>query len=92
VLVVTNGGEETIDLDGDNNKLRFSVTSVANAMVIDNTAVSASIPFQLPVYASNGARNTAVGATGSAGMMIFVTGQGMQVSNGAGWNNVTGTA
>jgi hypothetical protein len=92
VLVVTNGGEERIDLDGDNNKLRFSVTSVANAMVIDNTSVSATIPMQLPVYASNGARDTAVGATGSAGMMIFVTGQGMQVSNGAGWNNVTGTA
>jgi hypothetical protein len=91
VLVVTNGGEETINLDGDNNTLRFSVSNVANAVVIDDVSVAASLPLQLPTYADNAARDTAI-VSPSAGMMIFVTGSGMQVRGGSGWNVISGTA
>jgi hypothetical protein len=91
VDIVTNGGQETIELDGSNNKINISVTGAANAVVLTDVAMVASIPMQLPVYASNGARDAAI-LSPSAGMMIFVSGQGMQVSNGSAWNNVAGTA
>ena len=91
VEVVTNGGGEFIDLDGSNNRIRLSVTGAANAVSVTDVAMVATVPMQLPVYASNAARDSAV-TSPSAGMMIFVTGQGMQVSNGSAWNNVAGTA
>jgi hypothetical protein len=91
VEIVTNGGEETINFDGNNNKIRLSVTGAANAVQVSSTAVVASLPMQLAVYASNVARDAAI-TSPSPGMMIFVTGQGMQVRGGSGWNNIAGTA
>jgi hypothetical protein len=91
VEIVTNGGEETINFDGNNNKIRLSVTGAANAVQVSSTAVVASLPMQLAVYASNVARDAAI-TSPNPGMMIFVTGQGMQVRGGSGWNNIAGTA
>ena len=102
VDVVTNGGQETIEFDGINNELRISVTTAANAIVVSNTAVtlglplsgatsvSVSAPLQLAVYASNGARDTAI-TSPTAGMMIYVTGQGMQVRGATAWNTIAGS-
>ena len=80
-----------MNLDGNNNKIRLSVTGAANALQISDIAVSASVPMQLPVYASNVTRDTAIPAP-APGMMIFVTGDGMQVRGASTWNTVGGTA
>ena len=69
----------------------MSVTGAANAVQVSSTAVVASLPMQLAVYASNVARDAAI-TSPNPGMMIFVTGQGMQVRGGSGWNNIAGTA
>jgi len=90
VDVITNGGLEIIDLDGNNNKIRFSVTGTANTLVLANTVVTSAVPLQLATYASNGARDAAV-TSPVAGMMIFVTGSGMQVRGATQWNLVAGT-
>jgi hypothetical protein len=95
VSVVTNGGDERIDLDGNNNKIRFSLnvsnTAYSNLLQISTTSVEAALPLQLAVYASNAARDLAI-TSPTAGMMIFVTGSGMQVRGAAGWNLIAGTA
>ena len=90
VEIVTNGGAETMNLDGNNNKIRFSVTGAANALQIADVAVSTNIPMQLATYASNGARDTAI-TSPAAGMMIYVTGSGMQVRGATAWNLIAGS-
>ena len=90
VDVVTNGGLEVIDLDGNTNKIRLSVSGLANSLVVANTAVTAAVPMQLAVYASNGARDTAIAAP-APGMMIYVTGSGMQVRGATQWNLIAGS-
>lgn len=90
VEVVTNGGGETMDLDGNNNKVRFSVTGASNAFVVQSSSVQTAIPLQLATYASNGARDSAIGSP-VAGMMIYVTGSGMQVRGATQWNLIAGS-
>jgi hypothetical protein len=90
VEIVTNGGEETIDLDGNNNKIRFSVTGAANAVQVSSSAVVASLPMQLATYASNVARDAAI-TSPSAGMMVYVIGSGMQVRGATAWNLIAGS-
>jgi hypothetical protein len=90
VSVVTNGGGEIINLDGNNDKVLVSVTGAVNAFVVSNTVVSTNQPLQLATYASNAARDAAI-TSPAAGMMIFVTGDGMQVRGGSGWNTIAGT-
>jgi len=90
VEIVTNGGGEVINLDGNNNKVRFSITGAANALAIANTVVTAALPIQLATYASNAARDAAI-TSPSAGMMVYVTGQGMQVRGATQWNNIAGS-
>jgi hypothetical protein len=98
VALVTNGGEETIDFDGINDQLRFSVTNSANAFIIQSANVTANrdatvisaLPMQLAVYASNGARDSAI-ANAQPGMMIYVTGSGMQVRGATSWNLIAGS-
>jgi len=86
VEVVTNGGGEVMNLDGNNNKIRFSVTGAANVMTVQSIGVS----LQLATYGSNGARDAAITAP-VAGQVIFVTGSGMQVRGATQWNLVAGT-
>ena len=86
VSVVTNGGAETIDLDGNNNKIRFSVSGSANVMTIASIGVS----LQLATYASNAARDGAI-TSPVAGQVVFVTGSGMQVRGATQWNLIAGT-
>lgn len=90
VEVMTNGGEETINLDGGNNNIRLSVSGKANAITLTDVAMVASIPMQLQVFASNGARDAAI-LSPSAGMMIYVTGDGMQVRGATSWNTIAGS-
>ena len=90
VEIVTNGGDEIMNLDGNNNKIRFSVTGAANALAVANTSVSATLPLQLATYASNAARDAAIGSP-AAGMMIYVTGSGMQVRGATQWNLIAGS-
>jgi hypothetical protein len=90
VEIVTNGGGETMNLDGNNNKVRFTVSGAANALSIANTAVTSTLPLQLATYASNVARDTAI-TSPTAGMMIFVTGSGMQVRGATQWNLIAGS-
>ena len=90
VEIVTNGGDEIMNLDGNNNKIRFSVTGAANALAVASTSVSAALPLQLATYASNAARDAAIGSP-AAGMMIYVTGSGMQVRGATQWNLIAGS-
>jgi len=90
VEVVTNGGGEIIDLDGNNNKIRLSVSGAPNAMQVTNTVVQASLPVQLSTYASNAARDTAISSP-QPGMMIYVSGSGMQVRGATAWNLIAGS-
>ena len=59
----------------------------------DITADSVTVTnyFGLPVYANTTVRNSAI-ASPQPGMMIFVTGTGMQVRGATAWNTVAGTA
>ena len=69
----------------------------ANAFILDSAGVAtsnafeASKYFQLPVFANTGARDTAV-PTPVPGMMVFITGTGMQIRGATGWNTIAGTA
>ena len=90
VEIVTNGGGETMNLDGNNNKVRFTVSGAANALSIANTAVTSTLPLQLATYASTGARDTAI-TSPTPGMMIYVTGVGMQVRGATSWNTIAGS-
>jgi len=89
VEVVTNGGGETMNLDGNNNKIRFSVTGAANAFAVSNVSVAvSSVPLQLPVYATAGARDAAI-TSPAAGMVIFISGSSsFQGYNGSAWVNL----
>ncbi len=90
VEIVTNGGAETMNLDGNNNKIRLSVTGASNAFVVESTSVQSAVPMQLATYASNVARDTAI-TSPVAGMMIYVTGSGMQVRGATQWNLIAGS-
>ena len=58
----------------------------------DITADSVTVTnyFGLPVYANTTVRNSAI-ASPQPGMMIYVTGTGMQVRGATAWNTVAGT-
>ena len=58
-------------------------------MTADSVAVSGY--FNLPVYANTVARDSSI-TSPQPGMMIFVTGTGMQVRGATAWNTVAGTA
>ena len=66
------------------------VTGAANAFVVESTSVQSAVPMQLATYASNGARDTAI-VSPVEGMMIYVTGSGMQVRGATQWNVVAGS-
>lgn len=85
-----NGGWlESYDLNGNgfysNTTRSYHTGNFSAAKVQANTA------FQLPVYASNTARDTAISSP-ATGMMVFVTGSGMQVYGATAWNVVSGTS
>lgn len=58
---------------------------------ITGNNVSTSTSFGLPVYANTSVRDSAI-ASPQPGMIIFVTGTGMQVRGATAWNTVAGTA
>jgi len=62
---------------------------VNGAVIADSVAVSSY--FGLSVYANTTARDSAI-VSPQPGMIIFVTGTGMQVRGATAWNTVAGTA
>jgi len=62
---------------------------VNGVVTADSVAVSGY--FGLPVYANATVRNSAI-VSPQPGMIIFVTGTGMQVRGATAWNTVAGTA
>jgi hypothetical protein len=62
---------------------------VNGAVTADNVSVSGY--FNLPVYANTTVRDNTI-TSAQPGMMIFVTGTGMQVRGATAWNTVAGTA
>jgi collagen type VII alpha len=86
VDAVTNGGGESITLDGSNNRIKMGVTGAANAMTVSNTSVSvSSVPFILPKFANTTERDTVITAP-VAGMLIFIVGSStFQGYNGTSW-------
>jgi hypothetical protein len=49
-----------------------------------------NVPFGLPVYADATARDAAI-TTPTAGMLVYVTGTGMQVRGATSWNTIAGS-
>jgi hypothetical protein len=62
-----------------------------SAGVVTSNAFEAMKYFQLPVFANTTARDAAV-PTPAPGMMVFITGTGMQIRGATGWNTIAGTA
>lgn len=62
---------------------------VNGAVTADNVSVSGY--FTLPVFANTTVRDSSI-TSPQPGMMIFVTGTGMQVRGATAWNTVAGTA
>jgi hypothetical protein len=90
VELVTNGGGETVWMDGNNNKVRMSVTGAPDALTVQSTSVQALLPFQLRVYPNTGSRDAAI-TSPTPGMMVYVTGLGMQVYGATQWNTIAGS-
>jgi len=70
VSVVTNGGGEIIDLDGNNNKVSFSVSGAANVLVLSSTVVDSAVVVKTLSTTVAGLPNA---ATVGAGARAFVT-------------------
>ena len=72
-----------------------SFVTVADGLDVngDITADSVAVSgyFNLPVYANTTVRDSTI-TSPQSGMMIFVTGTGMQVRGATAWNTVAGTA
>ena len=70
---------------------------LADALIVDSAGVTTSNAFvatkynQLAVFANTGARDTAIPSP-APGMVVFVTGTGMQIRGATAWNTIAGTA
>jgi hypothetical protein len=82
-----------ISITGNVTGTSANVTLVAGAYstVFDNIG-TATLPgaLQLAVYANTTVRDTAISSP-TPGMMIYVTGTGMQVRGATGWNTIAGS-
>jgi hypothetical protein len=68
-----------------------TLVSGSYSWTFDNTsAVSFPGPARLAVYANATARDAAI-TSPQTGMMVYVTGVGMQVRGATAWNTITGT-
>ena len=83
-----------LDLGSANLRYRSLFVGTGGATISGNIAVSnanITTSFGLPVYANTTARDAAISSP-QPGMMVFVTGTGLQVRGSATWNTITGTA
>lgn len=85
--IITSGSGGDLTLTGGN----ISGANVVNSNTVVANNINATTAFKLPVYADNTARDTAI-VTPATGMMVFVTGSGMQVYGATQWNAVSGTS
>ena len=85
--IVTAGGTWNFDTTG-NLTAPGNVSAVGN---ITGNNINASTSFGLPVYANATVRDSAI-ASPQPGMMVFVSGTGLQVRGATAWNTVAGTA
>lgn len=82
-----------ISITGNVQGTSANVTLVAGAYstVFDNIGTATLPgPLQLAVYANTTVRDTAIPSP-TPGMMIYVTGTGMQVRGATGWNTIAGS-
>jgi hypothetical protein len=63
--------------------------TISGNIAASNANITTS--FGLPVYANTTARDAAISSP-QPGMMVFVTGTGLQVRGSTTWNTITGTA
>lgn len=81
LVIQTVGATDTVTFEGP--------TANTATIVVDGT-LTVNTNFQLPVFANATVRDTAI-ASPAPGMMIFVSGTGMQVRGSTGWNTVAGS-
>lgn len=83
-------GNLVIQTVGATDTVTFEGPTANTATVVVDGSLSANNNFQLPVYANSTARDAAI--TGpTAGMMVYVTGTGMQVYGATQWNTIAGS-
>jgi hypothetical protein len=91
--IVTNGVTNAVVADlsatgnitGGNIRTTGVITATGN---ITGNNINSTTSFRLPVYANTTVRDSTI-VSPVAGMMIFVTGTGMQVRGATQWNTVT---
>ena len=98
VRALYGGGSSTTinstELDwtaADGNSFVANAAGAYHSQKLQAPNLVANTAFQLPVYADNTARDTSI-VTPTTGMMVFVTGSGMQVYGATQWNPISGTA
>ena len=86
--------DSTIMVDAVDNSMFADSATFGQASIAGNISannVNSTTSFGLPVYANATVRDSSI-ASPQPGMMIFVTGTGLQVRGAAAWNTVAGTA
>jgi hypothetical protein len=81
LVIQTVGATDTVTFEG-------STANVANVVVDGTLTVNNS--FQLPVFVDASARDAAISSP-APGMIVYVTGVGMQVRGATSWNTISGS-
>lgn len=82
LVIQTVGTTDTVTFEG--------LTANAATVIIDG-ALTVNNNFKLPVFVDDAARDAAI-TSPAAGMMIYVTGTGMQVRGATSWNTIAGSS
>lgn len=86
--------DSTIMVDAVDNQMFADSATFGQATIAGNISannVNSTTSFGLPVYANATVRDSSI-ASPRPGMMVFVTGTGLQVRGATAWNTVAGTA
>jgi hypothetical protein len=81
LVIQTVGATDTVTFEG--------LTANAATVIIDGT-LTVNSNFQLPVFADSNARDAAI-TSPAPGMVVYVTGTGMQVRGATSWNTISGS-
>jgi hypothetical protein len=84
-------GNLVVQTVGNTDSVTFQSVTANTANVIIEGALAVNSRFQLPVFANSTARDAAI-TSPAPGMVVYITGTGMQVRGATSWNTVSGTA
>jgi len=84
-------GNLIVQTVGNTDSVTFQSVTANTASVIVEGALAVTTRFQLPVFADSTARDAAI-TSPAPGMLVYVTGTGMQVRGATSWNTVAGTS